>query len=184
MATTLLAGMCLFLMGWMLSGWLAGAERRAIIEGTVAHYGLWKGLRPGLEEGLASVHGKLNRVSANVQTFSEDHVRRSADAVAAEKDEARRAELKKASDKLDEDWRKTRIAIADMGRELNHLQQLYSWTPEERDAVLRYVMQKQIELQALESKSRQPAPDLTNKTSDSGNVEGQPKADKKQPDKR
>ena len=184
MATTLLAGLCLFLMGWMLSGWLAGAERRAIIEGTVAHYGLWKGLRPGLEEGLASVHGKLNRVSANVQTFSEDHVRRSADAVAVEKDEARRAELKKASDKLDEDWRKTRIAIADMGRELNHLQQLYSWTPEERDAVLRYVMQKQIELQALESKSRHAAPEPTNKKSATGDVEEQPKADSKQPAKR
>jgi hypothetical protein len=71
-----------------------------------------------------------------------------------------------------------------MGRELNHLQQLYSWTPEERDAVLRYVMQKQIELQALESKSRQAAPEPTNKKPATGDVEEQPKADGKQPAKR
>jgi len=157
MATTMLAALCLFLLGWLLSGWISGAERRAVIEGTVAHFGLWKGLRPGLEEGLASLQSRLRRVSDQARTLSENHLKRSSDAISAEKDEAARAALQKTADKLNEDWRATRNLLTEMGRELEHLQLQYAWTPEEREAVIHLLVRKQIELQALEAATRDQA---------------------------
>ena len=155
MTTTLLAALCLFLLGWMLSGWSAGTERRRIIEGMVAHFGIWQVLRPGLEDGLAKANSELKHAANQMRRLSDDHLKRSAEVLAAEKDEARRAELQKVGDKLNDDWRKTRHAIAETILMLDHMKQLYGFTPEERDAVVRYLTQKQIDLQAAESVAKE-----------------------------
>lgn len=178
--TTLLSALCLFLLGWLLSGWVSGNERRAIIEGTVSHFGLWKGLRPGLEEGLASLQSRLRRVSDQARTLSENHLKRSGEALAGEKDEAARAALQKSADKLNEDWRATRNALAEMSRELDHLQRQYAWTPEERDAVVRMLVQKQIELQNLESAAR----DRLKKAESPAPAKPAPNDDKQEPAKK
>ncbi|QEH34192.1 Mov34/MPN/PAD-1 family protein [Aquisphaera giovannonii] len=48
----LLLAILLLLLGYLLGGLRSGWERQAIIEGTVAHYGIWNGLRPGLSTDL------------------------------------------------------------------------------------------------------------------------------------
>lgn len=177
--TTLLAALCLFLLGWLLSGWVSGQDRRALVDGTVAHFGLWKGLRPGLEEGLASLHARLRRVTDQARTLSENHLKRSSEALTGEKDEAARAALQKSVDKLNEDWRATRNTLTEMSRELDHLQRQYAWTPEERDAVIRMLVQKQIELQAMES----AANERSKGAAPAAPAKSVPKDDNKQPAK-
>ena len=145
-STTLLAALCLFLLGWMLSGWSSTWERRAVIEGTVAHFGIWKGLRPGLEEGLTSVLKELDVVSDRVKALSKDHLQRAHDSLAAEKDEAKQEAAKKVADKLDEDWKKARTSVAAIREFVQHLEARYAWTPEERTAAERYIHRKNMEL--------------------------------------
>lgn len=154
-STTMLAALALFLMGWFLADWRSGGERRRIIEGTVAHFGIWKGLRPGLEEGLTTLQIRLGRISEHAKILSEDHLKRSSEAVAAEKNEETRAAMQKTIDKLSEDWRKARTNMVEMGRELDHLQRQYALTPEEQNAIIRMLLQKQVELQALESAAQE-----------------------------
>lgn len=159
-ATTVLSWMCLFLMGWLLSSWMPSVDRRAVVEATVARFGLWKVMRPGLEEGLASLQKRMELVTEQVKTLSEDHLKRSTEALEAEKDDAGKAALQKIVDQNTADWRKTRNLMSEINLELDHLDRLYSLTPQERDAVV-YVM-KQIELQlhALEREKgkSKPAP--------------------------
>ena len=169
MTTTLLAGLCLFLLGWMLAGWSSGGDRRAIIEGTVAHFGLWKGLRPGLEDGLAKANGELKRAADQMKKLSDDHLKRIAAAIASETDEARRAELQKAGDKLNEDWRKTRNSVEELSLLLDHMKRLYGFTPEEREAVAHFILQKQIDLRAAESAAKERRDAESNGESPEGN---------------
>jgi len=145
-STMMLAALCLFLLGWMVSGWRSNWERQAIIEGTVAHFGLWKGLRPGLEENLAAVRKELDVVSERVKALSKDHLHRVRDSLAAEKDEARQQAAKKNEDKLDEDWKKARASVAAIREVVQHLEAQYAWTPEERIAAERYYHRKTVEL--------------------------------------
>ena len=153
--TILLAGMGLFLMGWFLADWRTGADRRALVEGTVAHYGMWKGLRPGLEEGLARLQIGLERVMTQTRALSEDHLKQSGDAAAAEKSEETRKNLQKVADKLGEEWKKTRAILTEMDQDLDHLHRQYALTPQEQDAINRVILQKLHEVQAAESAARQ-----------------------------
>ena len=59
----------LFLLGYLLASIKTDWEHRRLVEGTVAHYGLWKGLRPGVGERLrqivgavAAIHDQLRRL--------------------------------------------------------------------------------------------------------------------------
>ena len=55
------------LIGFLLASLKTGWEEQRLIEGTVAHFGVWKGLRPGLSEHLAEVAGSVQAIRAAVE---------------------------------------------------------------------------------------------------------------------
>lgn len=133
----MLAGMGLFLMGWLLAGWRTESERRAIIEGTVAHFGVWKGLRPGLEEALVTNIRHVDAISTQLKALSADHLQRV-------KSEGEKAD-EKGADQQRQNWKRVLEALDDVRQNQRHVVQLYAFTPAEHDAVRRYVEQKFIE---------------------------------------
>lgn len=146
----MLAGMGLFLMGWLLAGWRSDMDRRAIIEGTVAHFGVWKGLRPGLEEALFGNFKDLERIAAQLNAISADHLRRAKGA--GEKSD------EKAFDQARQDWKKVLESFDDVRRNQKHVIDLYAMSAEEHDAVRRYVEQKFIEISRKSSGSEVAPP--------------------------
>ncbi|MDR3636855.1 MAG: Mov34/MPN/PAD-1 family protein [Isosphaeraceae bacterium] len=64
----LLAYLALFLLGYVVSGFRSAWEDQMLKEGAVYHFGIWKGLRPGLREELDMVARDLNIIARAVQT--------------------------------------------------------------------------------------------------------------------
>jgi len=58
LATQLLAWTAVFLMGYLLAGWRTSWERQRVIEGVVAHYGVDKVIKLGLQENLVEVQSR------------------------------------------------------------------------------------------------------------------------------
>lgn len=128
----LLVGVGLFLMGWLLSGWRSEMDRRAIIEGTVAHFGIWKGLKPGFEQAMNIVREDVEAVSNQTKQLASDHMQRLAD------DE-------KLADQARQEWDKLREMVDVIRNNLKQIESRYALTPDEYEAVRRYVEQKIIE---------------------------------------
>jgi proteasome lid subunit RPN8/RPN11 len=63
----ILAFLAVFLIGYLLARLPNSWQQRRTVEGTVAHYGIWKGLRPGLKEHLDAVGSNLEKVSSIVR---------------------------------------------------------------------------------------------------------------------
>ena len=61
-----------FLVGYLLAGMRSGWEDRMIVNGAVAHYGLWKGIRPGLRQNLEEVSARLQSAAASMKTLAAD----------------------------------------------------------------------------------------------------------------
>lgn len=64
--TSVLVGIILFLGGWLWATQLSSWQRLKMEEGAVAHYGLWKGYKPGFEELLQQIIGSQEKVRADV----------------------------------------------------------------------------------------------------------------------
>jgi len=134
-----LAGMGLFLLGWLLSGWRTNAERRAIIEGTVAHLGIWGIVRPGLEEQLTAVENNLGVVESQLSALAKDHLDRVTKSGGDKDDE-------KTTDRTRQDWKKAIESTDYVRQQVRHVEKLYSMSPEERAAIRQFVDQKFLEL--------------------------------------
>jgi proteasome lid subunit RPN8/RPN11 len=65
----------MFLIGYLLADMKSGWERQRIVEGTVAHFGTWKCLRPGLRENLDEAADNLKMIQAAVAQLSERHAK-------------------------------------------------------------------------------------------------------------
>jgi proteasome lid subunit RPN8/RPN11 len=65
--TQLLASIALLLLGYMLAGLRSAWEDQMLREGAVYHFGIWKGLRPGLREELDVVDRDLAVIARAVQ---------------------------------------------------------------------------------------------------------------------
>jgi len=65
----------MFLIGYLLCGLKTTWEQQRIIEGTVAHFGNWKCLRPGLREHLAEVANNVGVIQAAVDDLAGQHVK-------------------------------------------------------------------------------------------------------------
>ena len=158
----MLAGMGLFLMGWFLSGWRSNVEQRAIIEGTVAHFGIWKGLRPDLDTELGIALNEFEHISNQIKPLASEHLQR-AKTQAEEKDDEKTAAQT-------ETWKKLLFSIDDLRLRLRQIEMLYMYTPEEKEAVRRYLERKMIELSKANSSNidsssgSQETGDKTNKT--------------------
>lgn len=135
----MLAGMGLLLIGWFL-GWVrSDLERRAILEGAVAHLGIWHLLKPGFEEDLAATRGGVEAVVSQLKSLSTDHLRR------LENDKEKK-EGDKIAEQVQVNWKKT-LELADEVRvQLRHVERLYSLNQEERNVIRDFIEQKMIEL--------------------------------------
>jgi proteasome lid subunit RPN8/RPN11 len=177
----LLSGLCLFMCGWLLADWAqSSAQRRRDLDETMTHYGMWRVMRPDLEAGLQKCDQNLRRTVARLVPLAEDHLKRLTTEVAAEKDEAKQAALKKSVDKLTVDWREANLAMVDTMQYLEFLQKAYADTPEEREALLRFVVKNRMELQSQGLLPPDPAPKRKDTDSDKKPTDKDPK-DKKQP---
>ena len=136
----MLAGMGLFLMGWILAGWRTSSEQRSIIEGTVAHFGIWKGLRPDLDVELRGVQKELDSIAGQIKPLALDHLSK------ATKEAEGQKEGGTLADKTRQDWKKTLQTIDEVRDHLKHIDKLYLYTPEEFAAVRQYVEQKILEV--------------------------------------
>jgi proteasome lid subunit RPN8/RPN11 len=147
--TTMLLVMLCFLLGYLLAGQRSRWEQLRLVEGTVAHYGLWQGLRPGLEEGLAALRKELTVVSDRMDALSREHIRLSGD---------------NAKEKTKE-WNQLRESLTASRQLLKQLEDRYSLSPEEQAVLSKIVAQRMAELSAS-----QPEPPAK-KTSKDRNAE-------------
>jgi proteasome lid subunit RPN8/RPN11 len=67
------------LIGFLLASLKTGWEEQRLIEGTVAHFGLWKGLRPGLREHLAEVAANVQTIRTAVEELAGRHAKLAGD---------------------------------------------------------------------------------------------------------
>jgi hypothetical protein len=123
--------LAVFLVGYALAAMRSTWEQRMLIEGTVAHYGLWKGLRPGLGEHLDAAVSGLDKVSAAVGTLAKEHVE-----LAGEEGAEKKAQ-----------WNEVREALRQTGDFLVQVRERYALSPEEARAVAQILAAKQAELQ-------------------------------------
>jgi proteasome lid subunit RPN8/RPN11 len=132
-----LLGLLVFLLGYLLAGQRSAWEQRMLVEGAVAHYGLWKGLRPGLREFLSAVDARMQDLSRDVELLSKEHIQLAGDAAQEKK----------------EQWRQVRGALGQLRQALREISTLYALSPEENAAVQKLFIEKEAELQALREKS-------------------------------
>ena len=125
--------LAVFLIGYLLAGVRSGWEQRMLVEGTVAHYGIWKGLRPGLREALDAAGSNLEMISAAVSLLAKEHVELAGEAAAEKRGE----------------WDQVRDALRRQRLFLAQVNDRYSLTPEESAAVERLIVAKEAELQRV-----------------------------------
>ncbi len=130
--TTLLLVALFFLMGYLLAGQRSRWEQMRLIEGTVAHYGLWQGVRPGLEEGLAALRKELTAVSGRMDSLSREHIALAGD---------------DAKEKTKE-WSQLHESLTASRQLLKQMEDRYSMTPEEQTMLMRMAAQRLAELSA------------------------------------
>jgi proteasome lid subunit RPN8/RPN11 len=75
----------MLLIGYLLGGMKTAWEQQRIIEGTVAHFGTWKCLRPGLRENLHKVADDLKVIRAATNDLAMKQIQAAGDAAADEK---------------------------------------------------------------------------------------------------
>ncbi len=155
----LLTWVCVFLMGYLLAGWRTSWERQRIVEGVVAHYGVDKVIKLGLQEDLAEVQARMNVVSKELQELSDAQGELTADELQARTNQ--RMLIAKNLDFL--------------GAALESISRKYSFSDEERRVVFHLVARKHAELQKLSQKKMKPEAEksaATDESSPSGNAEG------------
>jgi proteasome lid subunit RPN8/RPN11 len=134
----LLAYLAVFLLGYLLAGMRSSWEQRSIAEGAVAHFGIWKGLRPGLREELDLLARDLAAISKGTELLE------AGSRPGGDKDAKRPAVT----------WGDLRAALASTATRVGVLKATYGYTDEEQDAV-RYVLRK---VEEISAGGRAPAP--------------------------
>ncbi len=136
----------MFLIGYLIAGGVGSWERQRLVEGTVAHYGIWKGLRIGLDDSLRVVDAELKIALTELS------------------DVASRIKVAPAKDTDGEedgegDGKQKTKHISDVQLRLRQTQQLigrirgaYCLTPEEARVVARIVAAKTAELKRAKSR--------------------------------
>jgi proteasome lid subunit RPN8/RPN11 len=137
----LLAGLAIFLLGYLYSGWLNRWQRETLTEGVVAHYGINKLMRFGMEKELAEIRARLSGISGELESLPEPTAELSPQAL--------------------EEATKRRRLIADnlvfCERRLGQIQEQYGNSPVELAALAQFVAQKQAELRQRVTTSPRPS---------------------------
>jgi len=133
LATMMLAWVALFLLGYLYGGLRTRWVQQMIVEGTVAHYGVFKLMKLNLEENLAKVRSGMAQTTEVV------------------------AQLPDSTEGLSEDEvekvvRQRKLVVNNLRlleRALAQIQEVYGMSPQEREVYLNLVAQKQAELRKL-----------------------------------
>ena len=130
LVSTVLAWVCMFLMGYLVSGWWSTAERQLILEGTVAHFGAFKLMRIGWEEELQEVDFRLQAIAPEVKRLAEEHTKAAGDDGA----------------KVSKQWHQIRVILSDSQVRVANARDRYGLSDAERAAMARLVTIKQAEV--------------------------------------
>jgi proteasome lid subunit RPN8/RPN11 len=128
---------CMFLIGYLLADMKSGWERQRIVEGTVAHFGNWKCLRPGLRENLDKIAVNMKVIQAAATQLADEHVKAAGD------------DSKEVKDR----WAEVLKAMYSTRENLAILSQVYGLDPAEERAAKAYLADKLTEL-AIPPKDR------------------------------
>ncbi|MEQ9379799.1 MAG: Mov34/MPN/PAD-1 family protein [Pirellulales bacterium] len=131
---TVLAALCLFLIGYGLAAMKSRWEQDRIVQGVVAHYGVNKLMRLGFEERLQETRTRLAAVDSEVgQLLNVDQ---------AKLDDKQR-------EVFDKRKRAVAKALAQSQELLRRIEAVYGYTDLERTALANYVAAKEAELSGM-----------------------------------
>ncbi len=125
--TQVLAYLALFLLGNTMAGYRSSWEQARLAEGAVAHYGVWRGMRPGLHEGLLTVRGRLETLTRQINRLAAEHMK----LVQGQKG---------AQDQAGQ-WNQVEHDLGAAAHLVGKLDQTYSLTPEESTAVEKLMLE-------------------------------------------
>ncbi|MGO9115733.1 MAG: Mov34/MPN/PAD-1 family protein, partial [Thermoguttaceae bacterium] len=150
--TWLLGALCFLLLGYLLGGMHSAWERNMIIKGVVAHYGFFKGLKPGMRERMDDVDDRMQKITQAIAALAKEHISLAGDG----------AEERKKQ------WTEVVQALQMTGVQLREINSAYSLTPDETAEVQQLINAKQAELENLRIQTAKDsaAPDSGQKTSD------------------
>jgi len=137
LATTLLSFLALFLLGYFYAGWRTNWERERIVQGVVAHYGVNKFMKHGLEQDLAKARQTLRGIETELKKLPGADDKLSA----------------KQAAQANEQRRLIGDSLLLVGRSLEQTQEKFALTAEERQLLAEYLVEQ---LAAIEQRS--PAP--------------------------
>jgi proteasome lid subunit RPN8/RPN11 len=132
-----------FVIGYLLASLPNSWRQRRMIEGTVAYYGIWKGLRPGLKEHLDAVASNLDKVSAALTRVEDQRRDRTEDSAETEQAE----------------WQEIRRQLHLTQRLLASIQARYCLDAVEAAVVAEIVAQKLAELEGQQARPEGEKPD-------------------------
>ncbi|QDT74635.1 Mov34/MPN/PAD-1 family protein [Lacipirellula limnantheis] len=127
--TNLLAWLALFLLGYMLAGARTRWEQERLVEGTVAHFGVTKILKDGLDPSLAKVRRNLQAIGAETKKLPAPN------ATLSEEEAATALEQQQT----------IADSLATTERMLADVQSQFALSAEERVALAKFILQKQAE---------------------------------------
>jgi len=135
LARAALPYLALFVLGFLVANVRDAWERRTLVEGVAAHYGLWKGLRPGLRQCLIQLDADLRSLDEDLRALTSQP----AEAASSDQKTAKRHQrLRDAQDRIR------------MSRELlRHMEQTYCLDVTETAIVAGLMAAKLAELQRM-----------------------------------
>lgn len=147
-ATTVLAWLCMFLLGYLLHGARSRWDEQMLREGTVAHYGVFNLQMLGWEDQMRETQQKLEAVSIEVKSLADDHA-----SAAGDKGNAVRKQ-----------WRSVREQLAESTAALEKARSRYGLGAVERATLERMVSEKIAEVSGVRSRERNTKPNTTSNT--------------------
>lgn len=132
--------MALFLLGYLLANVKTNWERQRLVEGTVAHYGVWKGLRPGLGDRLRKERNEVAAIYDKLRTLP-----------VAESDPPTDGDKGADSKKPTPTQERTALArrLQRLHRHLGEIEDIYALSEEEAVVVAQIVADKMAELKQV-----------------------------------
>jgi proteasome lid subunit RPN8/RPN11 len=140
-----LAFLTLFLLGYLFASWKSSWERDRLAEGVVAHYGIWEGLKPGLDQALDRLGADLRGVAPIVDALSNDHLSK------LDKD--------KPADAQKDAWRALRNRLAEDAELVSRMKAVYAPSEAESAAIRKLIEQRIRALSPEPEPSPAPTPE-------------------------
>lgn len=144
--TTMLSWLCLFLLGWLVSGMFN--HSRAYQSWAIERYGLWNILQLGRNDELTIVRSDIEKIQSEASALSEQHLAAATDGstTAAQTDE-----LKKR-------WKEVLDRLSVSQRNVERMQTLYALSPQDEQLALVAVVNQLRQLRSSDGRMMVPIP--------------------------